>query len=102
MQNEIKAARGAEATGIQAENTDAERSKAAAAQPAATGLFFELSQDLLGVADAAGRLLQINPAWEKRLGWPLEEAAARRFLDWAPVAWTLPDPEQRAIPPIRL
>jgi PAS domain S-box-containing protein len=82
MESEIKPARGAGATGMQAENTDAERQKIAAAQPAAAGLFFELSQDLLGVADSAGRLLHINPAWEKKLGWLPTEAEARPFLDW--------------------
>ncbi len=62
---------------------DAEGRKEAAAQPAAAlGRFFELSQDLLGVADFTGRLLHVNPAWGNNLGWSSAELKARPFLEW--------------------
>ncbi|MES1211676.1 MAG: PAS domain S-box protein, partial [Acidobacteriota bacterium] len=42
--------------------------------------FFDLSLDLLCVAGADGRFRQLNPAWEKALGWTVEELQARPFL----------------------
>jgi PAS domain S-box-containing protein len=43
---------------------------------------FALSQDLLGAADADGRLRWVNAAWERTMGWPLEELYAHPYLDF--------------------
>jgi PAS domain S-box-containing protein len=43
---------------------------------------FALSQDLLGAADAAGRLRWVNDAWERAMGWPLQELYERPYLDF--------------------
>jgi PAS domain S-box-containing protein len=43
--------------------------------------FFSMSLDLLCIADADGRFLRLNPAWEKTLGYRLDELVARPFLD---------------------
>ncbi|MFN3859349.1 MAG: PAS domain-containing protein [Caulobacter sp.] len=48
--------------------------------------FFETSRDLFFVADAAGRLRKINPAWTSVLGWPAEE-----LLGQTPAALIHPD-----------
>ncbi|HOB31677.1 MAG TPA: PAS domain S-box protein [Verrucomicrobiota bacterium] len=45
--------------------------------------FFTLALDLLGIADFNGYLLQINPAWEKALGYTEEELKARSGLELA-------------------
>jgi PAS domain S-box-containing protein len=44
--------------------------------------FFDLSLDLLCIAGTDGRFRQLNPAWEKTLGWTLEELTARPFVDF--------------------
>jgi len=43
---------------------------------------FTLSQDLLCIADAEGRFVRINPAWERVLGYALDEVEGRPFLDF--------------------
>jgi PAS domain S-box-containing protein len=43
---------------------------------------FALSQDLLGAADANGRLRWVNAAWERGLGWTAAELFARPYLDF--------------------
>jgi PAS domain S-box-containing protein len=43
---------------------------------------FALSQDLLGSADADGRLRWVNDAWERMMGWPLQELYARPYLEF--------------------
>ncbi len=43
---------------------------------------FALSQDLLGAADADGRLRWVNDAWERAMGWPLPELYARPYLEF--------------------
>jgi PAS domain S-box-containing protein len=43
---------------------------------------FALSQDLLGAADAAGRLRWVNAAWERTMGWSMEELYSRPYLDF--------------------
>jgi len=42
---------------------------------------FELSLDLLCIADFDGWFRQLNPAWERALGWTAEELAARPYLE---------------------
>ena len=44
--------------------------------------FFDLSSDLLCIADTSGRFRCLNPAWEKTLGTPREELMAGRLLDF--------------------
>ncbi len=44
--------------------------------------FFSLSIDLLGIAGFDGYFKQLNPAWEKTLGFTLEELKARPFVDF--------------------
>jgi PAS domain S-box-containing protein len=44
--------------------------------------FFTLALDLLAIADFDGRFLQINPVWEKTLGYSEEELKAKTGLDF--------------------
>ena len=44
--------------------------------------FFDVSLDLLCIANTDGYFLRINPAWERTLGHSREELMARRFLDF--------------------
>jgi PAS domain S-box-containing protein len=43
--------------------------------------FFELSQDLLAVADFEGHFVELNPQWERQLGWTREELLRRPFIE---------------------
>ena len=43
--------------------------------------FADLSNDLLGAADARGRLTWTNPAWQHTLGWSPEELAGRPYSE---------------------
>gem|GEM_PF-5243051 len=43
--------------------------------------FFELSQDLLCTASPDGRFRDLNPAWERTLGYSLEELVGSPFID---------------------
>ncbi len=43
---------------------------------------FALSQDLLGAADADGRLRWVNAAWERTMGWTPAELLSRPYLDF--------------------
>jgi PAS domain S-box-containing protein len=44
--------------------------------------FFALSIDLMCIAGFDGYLKQLNPAWEKTLGWPVEELLSKPYLDF--------------------
>ncbi|WP_051822596.1 PAS domain-containing hybrid sensor histidine kinase/response regulator [Desulfonatronum thiodismutans] len=44
--------------------------------------FFSVSLDLLCIADVHGRFIQLNPEWEKVLGYPLSELEGRPYLDF--------------------
>src|SRR5258705_9340856 len=44
--------------------------------------FFTLALDLLAIADFEGRFLQINPVWERTLGFSEEELKAKTGLDF--------------------
>ncbi len=44
--------------------------------------FFNLSIDLLCIADTKGNFLKVNKAWEKILGYPVKELEKRKFLDF--------------------
>lgn len=41
---------------------------------------YDLSIDMLGIASFDGYFLKLNPAWEKTLGYPVEELYAEPFL----------------------
>ena len=42
---------------------------------------WDVSEDLLGVADAQGEWLTINPAWTRSLGWDVEEIL-NKTIEW--------------------
>jgi len=42
--------------------------------------FFNVSLDLLCVANTEGYFLRLNPAWERSLGYSREELMAKQFL----------------------
>lgn len=44
--------------------------------------FFELTADLVCIADIHGCFLEVNSAWEKTLGYSMEELKSRPFLDF--------------------
>jgi PAS domain S-box-containing protein len=62
------------------------RAEAAAAELARTTSelqnFFDLSLDLLGIADMNGRFLKLSAAWRAALGHPREALLARSYLDF--------------------
>jgi PAS domain S-box-containing protein len=43
--------------------------------------FFELSQDMLCTADTQGYFVDLNPAWEKTLGYTEEELRSKPFVE---------------------
>lgn len=43
--------------------------------------FFDISDDLLCVTEVGGAFLQVNPAWQRTLGWPRAELLGRSFMD---------------------
>ncbi len=44
--------------------------------------FFAMLPDLLCIADFEGHFLQINPSWEKLLGWTLKELQEKEFVSF--------------------
>ncbi len=44
--------------------------------------FFDISQEMLCIAGLDGRFRQLNPAWEKALGWTVEELMSRSSLEF--------------------
>lgn len=44
--------------------------------------FFSVALDLLCIASMDGYFLRLNPAWERTLGYPLDELKSRQFLDF--------------------
>jgi PAS domain S-box-containing protein len=57
--------------------------------------FFEVSTQLLAVLDAEGRLLEVNPAWRRLLGWRPEQLRGEGCWDYV-------HPEERALVRARL
>ncbi len=51
--------------------------------------FFELSVDLLAIAGEDGYFKKLNPAWERCLGWTLNELCSRPYVEFV-------HPEDRA------
>ncbi|AUX24421.1 anti-anti sigma factor protein [Sorangium cellulosum] len=43
---------------------------------------FQVSAGLLATADASGRFQRLNPAWERTLGWTLDELRSRPFIEF--------------------
>lgn len=43
---------------------------------------FQLSAGLLATADASGRFQHLNPAWERTLGWTVDELKSRPFIEF--------------------
>ena len=50
--------------------------------PDAVQRLFELSLDMLGTASADGYFTELNPAWERWLGWTREELMAEPFISF--------------------
>jgi diguanylate cyclase (GGDEF)-like protein/PAS domain S-box-containing protein len=50
--------------------------------PAALSRFFDMSLDLLALADAGGRLTRVSRSWEATLGWTTEEMTSGPFIDF--------------------
>lgn len=44
--------------------------------------FFSINLDLLCIASFDGKFIQVNPEWEKTLGYSLDEIRGRSFLDF--------------------
>jgi len=44
--------------------------------------FFTVALDLLCIADTDGRFIRVNRAWERTLGYSIEELLGRSFLDF--------------------
>ncbi len=49
---------------------------------AAFKIFFESSTDLMAIVDTQGRFLNINPAWEKVIGYTIDEILYKPFTDF--------------------
>jgi PAS domain S-box-containing protein len=64
------------------ENAGAGRGEMEADDEHELALFFNQSHDLLCIAGFDGYFKLLNPAWTIRLGWSLEELAARPLLDF--------------------
>ncbi|WP_437676580.1 PAS domain S-box protein [Sorangium sp. So ce131] len=43
---------------------------------------FQVSAGLLATADASGRFHELSPAWERTLGWSLDELRAKPFIEF--------------------
>ncbi|WP_434041717.1 MULTISPECIES: PAS domain S-box protein [Sorangium] len=43
---------------------------------------FQISAGLLATADARGHFQDLNPAWERTLGWSLDELRGKPFIDF--------------------
>lgn len=54
--------------------------------------FFDLSIDLLCVAGVDGRFKEVNPSWEKTLGWSREELLSHPYLEFVH-----PDDRERTV-----
>ncbi len=44
--------------------------------------FFRLSLEMLCISDFEGRFLRLNPAWERHLGYPVEELLKKQYMDF--------------------
>ena len=71
--------RRARASRLRALNADLERQVAERTRQ--LGRTWQVSPDLLGVANATGYFTSSNPAWEQTLGWTQEEIARTPFME---------------------
>lgn len=46
------------------------------------GRFFDLSLDMLAVADMNGTFTMLNRSWERTLGWSVDELTSRPFVEF--------------------
>jgi PAS domain S-box-containing protein len=68
---------------LQEANADLEKAMAESARSRAERVrFFELAQDMIGIANFDGYFVSLNPAWERMLGYSLEELTSRPFLEF--------------------
>jgi|GEM_PF-211354 len=44
--------------------------------------FFDLSADMLGIANLEGYFVQVNPSWERTLGWNYTELTINPYIDF--------------------
>lgn len=44
--------------------------------------FFDLSLDMLCIANTEGRFVDVNEAWTRTLGWSVQEMKARPFIEF--------------------
>ena len=51
--------------------------------------FFNVTLDMLCIADFAGHFRRVNPSWERVLGWKTEELLAKPYVEFV-------HPEDRA------
>lgn len=43
---------------------------------------FNLSADIISIGDTKGQIMDINPAWEKILGWNIEASRQKKWIDF--------------------
>ncbi len=60
----------------------AERSGEPAARTSQAERLFEMSVDMLGTASLDGVFTYLNPAWERTLGWTIEQLMAEPFINF--------------------
>lgn len=46
------------------------------------GLFFDLCPDMLCIASSDGYFVKLNQAWQRELGWSIQELTQSPFLDF--------------------
>ena len=61
---------------------NAELEERVAARAQTRGRTWQVSPELLGVADHSGHFVEVNPAWQALLGWSPQEIAARPFIEF--------------------
>ena len=86
---------------------NAELEERVAARALSRGRTWQVSPELLGVADHGGHFIEVNPAWQTLLGWTREEIAARPFIEFvhpddiAPTLAVYADLVERGLPLLR-
>ena len=78
LQEKMRSAIEKDALRKQAQRAEADRIQSEAERDR----FFDLSIDLMAIANTSGYFVRLNPAWEKTLGFTAEELMAKPYLDW--------------------